>query len=176
MLTKAYIPYKAYFSSPFSRWQGVMAPENAIILGANTAQRWMSEKKINPKQFDYLYLGFTIAQHHGFYGAPWAAAMMGMDGIPGCTLSQACSTSTTVIWQAALGVQNDQMNATFNLMADRCSNGPHLVWADPKGPGGQVESENWLMDNFNHDPWAKNAMIQTAEKRGQRSGHPAGRM
>ena len=46
MLTKAYIPYRAYFSSPFARWQGVMAPENAIILGANTAQRWMSEKKL----------------------------------------------------------------------------------------------------------------------------------
>jgi len=35
MLTKAFIPYKGYYSSPFSRWQGTMANENAIVLGAN---------------------------------------------------------------------------------------------------------------------------------------------
>jgi acetyl-CoA acetyltransferase len=31
------------------------------------------------------------------------------------------------------------------------------------GPGGEVLSEDWMMDNFNRDPWAKGAMIQTAE-------------
>jgi acetyl-CoA acetyltransferase len=31
------------------------------------------------------------------------------------------------------------------------------------GPGGEVESENWMMDNFNADPWAGFKMIQTAE-------------
>ncbi len=48
-------------------------------------------------------------------------------------------------------------------MTDRCSNGPHTIWPNPKGPGGEVLSENWLMDNFGNDPWAKNAMIKTAE-------------
>ena len=28
MLTKAYIPYRGYYSTPFSRWQGKMANEN----------------------------------------------------------------------------------------------------------------------------------------------------
>jgi acetyl-CoA acetyltransferase len=51
----------------------------------------------------------------------------------------------------------------YCLMTDRCSNGPHTVWPNPDGPGGEVISENWLMDNFNRDPWAKGAMIQTAE-------------
>ena len=152
MLSKAYIPYKGYFSSPFARWQGTLANENAIVLGAATAKRWMAEKKVDPKQFDYVYLGFTIPQRHGFYGAPWAAAMMGMEGTPGCNLSQACSTSTTCIWESALGLENDQFDAVFNLMVDRCSNGPHLVWPNPNGPGGQVDSENWLMDNFGFDP------------------------
>ncbi len=170
MLTKAYIPYKGYFSSPFIRWQGSLAAENAIVLGAETTKRWMTERKIDPHQFDYLFLGFTIAQHHGFYGGPWAAALAGMDGIPGVTVSQACSTSTTILWQAALGVENDQMNTAFALMADRCSNGPHLVWPNPGGPGGQVESENWVMDNFNHDPWARNAMIQTGENVAREAG------
>jgi len=43
MLTKAYIPYGAYYSTPFCRWQGAMANENAIVLGATTAHRWMAE-------------------------------------------------------------------------------------------------------------------------------------
>jgi len=170
MLSKAYIPYKGYFSSPFSRWQGTLAAENAIVLGAATARRWMSEKKVDPQQFDYVYLGFTVAQRHGFYGAPWAAAMMGMDGVPGLNISQACSTSTTCLWNSALGLENDQYDAVFNLMADRCSNGPHLVWPNPNGPGGQVEAENWMMDNFGFDPWAKNAMIQTAENVAKEAG------
>ena len=34
MLTKAFVPYKGYYSSPFSRWQGTLANENAIALGA----------------------------------------------------------------------------------------------------------------------------------------------
>ena len=46
MLTKAYIPYKGYYSSPFSRWQGSMANENAIVLAAETAKRWLEEKTL----------------------------------------------------------------------------------------------------------------------------------
>ncbi|MCL0104769.1 thiolase family protein, partial [Dehalococcoidia bacterium] len=42
MLTRAYIPYRGYYSTPFSRWQGSMATENSIILGANTAKRWLA--------------------------------------------------------------------------------------------------------------------------------------
>ena len=57
MLTKAYIPYKGYFSSPFSRWQGSMANENSIVLAAETAKRWLAEKNWDPKIYDYLYLG-----------------------------------------------------------------------------------------------------------------------
>jgi acetyl-CoA acetyltransferase family protein len=170
MLSKAYIPYKGYFSSPFARWQGTLANENAIVLGADTAKRWMAARNIDPKQFDYHYLGFTIPQHHGFYGATWSAAMMGMESIPGCTLSQACSTSTTILWESALALENGQCENVFNLMVDRCSNGAHLVWPNPKGPGGQVEMENWMMDNFGFDPNAKNAMIQTAENVAKESG------
>ena len=51
----------------------------------------------------------------------------------------------------------------YCLMSDRCSNGPHSVWPNPGGPGGQLVSEDWVMDNFNRDPWAGGAMIQTAE-------------
>lgn len=170
MFTKAFIPYGGYFSSPFARWQGTLANENAIVLAAATTKRWLAEKKIDPSIFEYLFFGFTIPQHHGFYASPWAAAMMGADGIPGCIISQACSTSTTCIYQAAMGVEQGEYRKVFTMMADRCSNGPHLVWPNPKGPGGQVEAENWLMDNFGYDPWAKNAMIETAENVAKEAG------
>jgi acetyl-CoA acetyltransferase len=48
-------------------------------------------------------------------------------------------------------------------------NGPRGL-AQPHGPGGQVVSENWLMDNFNKDPWAGQAMIKTAENVAKEEG------
>jgi len=170
MLTKAYIPYRGYFSSPFSRWQGSMANENSIVLAAETAKRWLEEKKWDPKIFDYLFLGITVHQLHGFYGGPWAAAMMGAAGIPGLLVSQACSTSTVAIYQASMGVETGLYKTPICLLTDRCSNGPHATWPNPMGPGAQVISEDWLMDNFARDPWAGEAMIKTAENVSEESG------
>ena len=170
MLTKAYIPYKGYYSTPFSRWQGSFSNEHSIILAANTTKRWLAQKKWDPAMFDYLFLGITIGQPQWFYGSPWAAALMGASGIPGALISQACTTSTTCIFQAAVGVETGFYNNAYCLMTDRCSNGPHTVWPNPKGPGGEVLSENWMMDNFNRDPWAKGAMIQTAENVAKEAG------
>jgi acetyl-CoA acetyltransferase len=55
-------------------------------------------------------------------------------------------------------------------MTDRTSNGPHAIWPNPQGPGGQVISEDWVMDNFAKDPWAGGAMIQTAENVAKEAG------
>jgi len=163
MLTKAYIPYGGYYSTPFARWQGSLANEHAIVLAANTSKRWLAQKSWDPKMFDYLVFGITIGQPQWFYASPWAAALMGADGIPGVTLSQACTTSATCLFQAATGVETGLYQTPYVLLTDRCSNGPHTVWPNPNGPGAEVISENWLMDNFNKDPWAGGAMIVTAE-------------
>lgn len=163
MLTKAYIPYKGYYSTPFSRWQGKMANAHAIVLGANTSRRWLAEKSWDPEIFDFLFLGMTIGQPQWFYGSPWAAALIGAERIPGMIISQACTTSATCISQSAVGIETGLYQCVYNLMTDRTSNGPHTVWPNPNGPGGEVISENWNMDNFNNDPWAKNAMIKTGE-------------
>jgi acetyl-CoA acetyltransferase family protein len=165
MLTKAYIPYRGYYSSPFCRWQGTMANENAISLGATTANRWLKKNNFDPTIFDYMYFGITVAQHYLFYSHTWAAAMLvdGAKDLPALMVHQACTTSTTCIHLAALNIEVGTYETGFALMADRCSNGPHTVWANPLGPGGEVESENWMMDNFNRDVWAGLKMIQTAE-------------
>lgn len=170
MLSKAFIPYKGYYSSPFSRWQSSMANENSITLGANTSKRWLASKQIDPKIFDYMILGVTIGQPKMFYGGPWSAALIGADLIPGLMVSQACSTSTIGIYQAAMGIETGFCKTAYALFTDRCSNGPHTIWPNPMGPGGQVISENWMMDHFGYDPWGKAAMIQTAENVASMSG------
>ena len=170
MFTKAYIPYKGYYSSPFSKWQGSFANEHSIVLGSKTAKTWLASRDISPDIFDYLILGVTVGQPHIFYGGPWTSALIGAQNVPGMMVSQACSTSTTAVFQAAMGVETGSFENVFTLMTDKCSNGPHTIWPNPQGPGGQVISENWVMDQFNNDPWAKNAMIQTAENVAKETG------
>ncbi len=163
MFTKAYIPFRGYYSTPFAKWQGTLSTEHALVLAGATVSRWLQQKGMDPKAFDYLYLGYTIHQKQAFYGAPWVAGMIGAEHLPGCNISQACSTSTTCLYYAAVGLENGVVGNVLNVMADRCSNGPHIVWPNPLGPGGEVIHENWVMENFNRDPYAGNAMIQTAE-------------
>lgn len=163
MLTKAYIPYRGYYSTPFAKWQGTLANENAIVLGAATSKRFFESKGWDPKTIEYVLVGSTVYQKQWFYSGPWAAALMGADGAPGVLLSQACSTSTFSVFQAGMGIENGMFEKSWCLMADRMSNGPHAIWPNPNGPGGQPIAEDWVMDNFGKDPWAGGAMIQTAE-------------
>jgi len=165
MLTKAYIPYGGYYSSPFARWQGTLQNDNAIVLGANTARKWFLANNLDPKMFEYMYFGITIGQPALFYSHTWAAAML-VDNekqLPSLMVNQACTTSTTCIHLAAVNIEAGTFETAYALMSDRCSNGPHTVWPQPLGPGGEVCSENWMMDNFNKDPNAGFKMIQTAE-------------
>ena len=165
MLTKSYIPYKGFYSSPFSRWQGTMANENSISLGAMTARKWFLANELDPTILDYLYYGITISQLHMFYSHTWAAAMLvdNEKNLPAAMINQACTTSTTCIHLCAVNIEVGTYDTAFALMSDRCSNGAHTIWPNPLGPGGEVISENWMMDNFNADPNAGLKMVQTAE-------------
>lgn len=165
MLTKAFIPYNGYYSSPFSRWQGGMANENPIVLGAKTARNWFLSRNIDPTVLDYMYYGTTIAMKHIFYSHTWVAGMLvdNKKALPALLVHQACTTSTTCIHLCAVNIEAGTYETGYALMSDRCSNGPHTVWPNPMGPGGEVESENWMMDNFNRDPNAGFKMVQTAE-------------
>jgi acetyl-CoA acetyltransferase family protein len=164
--TKAYIPYGGYYSTPFSRWQGSMQNDNAVSLAAATARRWFLEKRqLDPTIIDYLYLGSTVAQNHWFIAHNWAAALLTDDRrfVPGLFVNQCCSTSTTILNLAAKDIELGVYEVAYGLMADRCSNGPHTIWPDPLGPGGQPDREDWNMDNFGGNPKHRAAMVQTAE-------------
>lgn len=168
--TKAFIPYKGYYSTPFCKWQGSLANENAIELGAKTSKRWFESREIDQTELDYLYLGITIGQKSVFYGATWAAFMMGAPDIPGMTIMQACATSTTTVFNASKDVEMGNLNTAYCLMVDRTSNGPHTVWPNPFGPGGEVIAENWNMDNMRADPSTGLGMILTAENVAKENG------
>ncbi len=165
MFNKAFIPYGGYYSTPFSKWQGSFQNENSIELGARSSKKWFESRNLNPnEELDYLYLGITVGQKSVMYGSSWAATMMGAPDIAGQTLMHACATSTTSIFNAATAVEIGNANTAYCLLVDRCSNGPHTIWPNPKGPGGQVISENWNLDNMAGDPSTGIGMLATAER------------
>ncbi len=164
MFENVFIPYGGYWCTPFVKWQGSFANLHPLKLAAAVARRALSERAIAASQFDALYLGATVPSKHSFYGAPWVAGLIG-DGaerLAGPTFAQACATSARVIGSAAFDVQSDG-GAILCLTADRTSNGPHLAYPNPVNPGARPDVEDWVWDNFNCDPLAGLAMIQTAE-------------
>jgi acetyl-CoA acetyltransferase family protein len=167
---KSYIPYGIYWSSPFTKWQGSLAAFNAVELAADVAVRALADRGISAEVFDALGLGLTIPQHHCFYGAPWVAGMIGAPGITGPTIAQACATSARAIVWAAQEIEGGTHEKVLVVTADRCSNGPHIYYPNPAGAGGTGDTENWVLDNFGFDPYARNAMIQTAENVAKEEG------
>ena len=163
MFSKAFIPHKGYWSSPFSRWQMSFQNTNAITLAADTTKKFFEMRGYSPDIFDGCYLGMTIPQYAWFYACPWYCAQIGAVKIAGPTISQACATSATCIYLGANNIEEGFYNNMLVATTDRCSNGPHLVWPNPTGPGGEVLSENHMMDNFNRDPYAGEPMFKTAE-------------
>ncbi len=94
MTYRAQIPYGAYWSTPFARWQGSFADLNSIEMAAHVARREVESRAISAEQFDYGVLGMTIPQHHAFYGLPWFMGLIGAPEVGGPTINQACATGT----------------------------------------------------------------------------------
>ncbi len=159
----AYIPYGQYWSTPFSRWQMSFQNLHAIKFAAEITTKFLNNREISPNEFDEVILGITIPQLYCFYGGPWLASLIGAEHVTGPMISQACSTGTNCISMAAQNIETGVNKNVLVVTADRCSNGPHLVYPNPQAPGSTLDAENWVWDNFGRDPFAKNAMIETAE-------------
>ncbi len=159
----AYIPYGAYWTTPFVKWQGKFANLHPLVFAAETTRRALAERKLAPTEFDALFLGTTVPSKNSFYAAPWVAGMIGAPELTGPTIAQACATSARVIANAASEVSGGNAHAILCITTDRTSNGPHLLYPNPQNPGGRGDAEDWVWDNFNYDPWAQNAMLETAE-------------
>ena len=162
-MTTAAIPYGAYWSTPFARWQGSLAHLHALEFAAHIARDELKRRDIAPDAFDHGVLGTTVPQLHSFFGLPWVMGMLGAPNVPGPTINQACATGVRCLAAGQQEIAAGDAGAVLAITADRISNGPHLYYPDPQGAGGTGQAENWVMDNFSHDPFAKVAMIDTAE-------------
>ncbi|HEX6207644.1 MAG TPA: thiolase family protein [Actinomycetota bacterium] len=159
---RAAIPLGAAWSSPFARWQGPFAELSSIDLAASVTTRALADRGIPAEAMRQLVFGWTVPQPGIFYGAPTLAGRIGAPGISGSMVSQACATSVAAIDVAAMAAEGGR-GPNLVVVADRTSNGPHLVYPSPSSRGGTVRSEDWVMDNFACDPWAGESMIATAE-------------
>ena len=163
MAYKAEIPYGAYWSTPFARWQGAFANLNSVEFAAHVTRKELDRRDIPVGAFDYGALGFSVPQKHSFFGLPWLSGLAGAGQIGGPTLMQACATGVRVLLAGVQEIECGLAQAALTVTCDRTSNGPHLYYPNPRGPGGTGAHEDWVMDNFNCDPLGPHAMIKTAE-------------
>ncbi len=159
----AEIPYGAYWSTPFARWQGSFANLHSIRFAAHVARQELDRRRIDPAVFDYGALGFSVPQQYAFYGLPWLTGLIGAKRAGGPTLMQACATGVRTLLAAAQEIETGLADIALAINCDRTSNGPHLYYPNPRGPGGTGIAENWVMDNFGCDPLGGHSMLQTAE-------------
>lgn len=170
MFTKAFVPYKGYWSSPFSRWQGMLQNEDSVVLAAATAKKFFVLRGYSPDLFDGIVFGTTIPQKCWFYGSPHFASLMGNPKIGGPLMAQACATSTVSINYAATNIETGGNQTVLVATTDRMSNGPNILWPNPNGPGGKPDFESWVMDGFGWDPMAETSPTGTAETVAKKHG------
>jgi acetyl-CoA acyltransferase len=160
---KAEIPYGAYWSTPFARWQGSFSNLHSVEFAAYVARLELERRHIDPNTFDYGVLGFSVPQKHSFYGLPWLTGLIGAHGVGGPTLMQACATGVRTLLAAVQEIEVGLASTALVVNCDRTSNGPHLYYPNPRGPGGTGAAEDWVMDNFGCDPLGGHSMLKTAE-------------
>ncbi|MEI6733368.1 MAG: thiolase family protein [Comamonadaceae bacterium] len=163
MTLHAEIPYGAYWSTPFVRWQGSLSHLHSIEFAAHVARQELARRSIEAERIDYGVLGLSVPQKHAFYGLPWLTGLAGLAQVGGPTIMQACATGVRVLLACAQEVQFGMASAALGLTCDRTSNGPHVYYPNPKGVGGTGAGEDWVLDNFNCDPLGGHAMLETAE-------------
>lgn len=163
MFENVEIPYGAYWSTPFVKWQGALGHLNAIEFAAHVAKAELTKRRLDPAAFDGGVLGITTPQYKGFWGVPWFMGLIGAPAVTGPTIAQACATSARCLQAGAQDVATGQAACTLVVAADKTSHTPHIYYPNPEGFGGVGQHENWLIDNMNRDPYAEVSMIETAE-------------
>ncbi|MEJ7930653.1 thiolase family protein [Ramlibacter sp. AN1015] len=159
----AFIPAPLSWSSPFIRWQGATADVSSLDLAVQVTRDALAARRFDTSRVTQLVYGTTVPQAGSFYGAPLVAARMGLAGVGGPTLAQACATSVACIAHAAAAAQLSGGALQLVVTADRISNGPLLVYPRSGGMGGAPQTEHWVLDSFAADPWTGESMVHTAE-------------
>lgn len=164
------IPYGAYWSTPFAKWQGSLQHLHSGLFAAWVAKRELANRGIEPTAIDFALVGQTVTQFQSFNAASWLLSHAGLDHVAGPIVSQVCATGVRAVVGAAAEVQLGMASTALAITADRVSNGPHIYYPAPGGPGGTGQSEDQVLYNFSNDPLAGHAMVQTAENVAKRHG------
>ncbi len=162
-LDRVEIPYGAYWSTPFAKWQGSLQHLHALKFAAWVAKGELARRGIDPKTFDSGVFGLTNNQFQSFYGAPWPLYEIGATHTPGHMLTQVCATGARVLFNGASEVELGLANQALIVAADRCSNGAHIYYPAPKGMGGYGQSEDQVTYNMMNDAIGGHSMLKTAE-------------
>ena len=131
----AAIPYGAYWSTPFSRWQKSFSHLHSIEFAAHVGGQFLKRRNIDVRIFDHGVLGITVPQIKVFWGLPWIMSRLGNGEVTGPTVSQACATSASSLSIAAAEVADGNATTSLVVTCDRTSNGPVLVYPDDRAPG-----------------------------------------
>ena len=94
---KAEIPYGAYWSTPFARWQGAFSNLHSVEFAAHVTKAELAKRRIPAETIDHGVMGISVPQKHSFYGMPWLAGMAGLGDVGGPTIMQACATGARVL-------------------------------------------------------------------------------
>ncbi|MAF47543.1 MAG: thiolase family protein [Rhodospirillales bacterium] len=163
MAFSAQIPYGAYWSTPFAKWQGSLSHLHSMKFAAHVAKDELAKRDIDASGFDYGVMGLTVPQHQSFFGLPWLTGMIGADKVGGPTISQVCATGVRVLQNGVAEIECGLASTALVATCDRVSNSPQVYYPEPSGPGGTGPHENIALDNMMHDPMGGHSMTQTAE-------------
>ena len=167
MFSNVQIPYGAYWSSPFARWQGSLAHLHSILLAAHVAKDALEKRDIAPENFDHAVMGTTTPQMSSFHGAPWLMTEIGAPEVGGPTIGQACATSARCLATSAQEIELGSATCSLSLACDRTSNAPVMHYPDAGNMNGMPDVEFFMMDNFTGKtglvPFADMGMVETAE-------------
>ena len=171
MAYKAEIPYGCYWSTPFARWQGAFAhlhrdrvrgPRGEARAGAarHSAAGLRPRRARLQRAAEAFVLRAALAQRAGR-----SRAGRRPDADAGLRHRRARAAGRRRRRSSA-----GWRSAALAVTCDRTSNGPHLYYPNPRGPGGTGAHEDWVMDNFSCDPLGRHAMVTTAENVAKKHG------
>lgn len=143
------IPYRAYWSTPFCRWQGALANLHAVRLAAYVAKQELAKREIAPGEFDHGVLGITTPQQAVFHGLAWLMNQIGAPQAGGPMVAEACATSARAVAESAGEIELGAASCSLSLACDRVSNAPLVVYPNPQNVDGMPDTERWIMDNLN---------------------------
>lgn len=157
------IPLGLAWSSPFCRWQGALAEMSSVDLAVDVANRALTARGFDATEVSHVAFGTTVPQPTSFYGVTTITPRLGLAGVTGPTIAQACATSAAVVQSAAVQVELGAHRTVLALTTDRTSNGPLMVWSAQHTPGAAPQTEHWVLDPMKHDPNTGQSMLDTAE-------------